>query len=63
MQFLSGLGGSAPTWGIFIALLTIIMGGVTVWIKGYPERGRVGIEAKRVAAELAADICTSCASM
>ncbi len=56
MLNLSHIGGSFVDWGILASLLTIVMGGITVWIKGHPERGRVSIEARRVAAELASSI-------
>ncbi len=56
MYMLSSIGGSLPQWGSLLALVTIIMGAVVAYIKTTPERGRVGIEASRVAAELAAGI-------
>ncbi len=42
--------GTLPQWGAFLALLTIIAGGIKVWINGMPERARVTIEAATVAA-------------
>ncbi len=56
MYLLQNLSGSAPNWAPIIALVTLILGGVVAYIKTTPERGRVGIEARRVAAELTADI-------
>ncbi len=46
MLNLSHIGGSFVDWGIFASLLTIVMGGITVWIKGMPDRGRVQNERK-----------------
>ncbi len=37
----SALSGSFLSWGTFLSLVTIIVGAITVWIKGYPDRGRV----------------------
>lgn len=43
---LSHLTGTTAQWAQFAALLAIIMGGIRVWIKGLPERGRVANERK-----------------
>lgn len=40
----SALSGSFLSWGTFLSLVTIIVGAITVWIKGYPDRGRVANE-------------------
>jgi hypothetical protein len=37
--------GTLPQWGSFLSLVAIIMGGIIVYIKGIPERGRVRNEA------------------
>lgn len=40
--------GTLPQWGSFIALMTILAGCITVWIRGIPERFRVRTEARQI---------------
>lgn len=48
MQYLQSLSiGTIPQWGMFVTLLTMLAGMVTVWIKGIPAR----LLAKTAAAE------------
>ena len=48
--------GTLPQWGTFVTLLVAIMGGITVWIKGMPERGRVEIERVSLTARIEEEI-------
>ncbi len=40
--------GTLPQWGAFLSLLAILMGGVTVYIRGIPDRLRVRNEARQI---------------
>lgn len=44
---LSELGGTLPQWGAFISLLGIVAGGITVYIKGIPQRIKASSDAKQ----------------
>jgi hypothetical protein len=47
VSLVSQLGpGTLPQWGTFAAVLAMLAGMVTVWIKGIPERLRVRNEAR-----------------
>ncbi len=40
--------GTLPAWGAFLSLLAILMGAVTVYIRGIPDRFRVKNEARQI---------------
>src|SRR5687768_16702983 len=56
VQYIASLpDGTLPQWGMFITLLMILAGMITVWIKGMPERKRADNESAKLRGEQYAD--------
>lgn len=56
------LPGTVPQWGAFLSLLAILMGAVTVYIRGIPERLRARNEADKIKIDAAEKIRTDYAN-
>ncbi len=54
--------GTIPQWGAFLSLLGILMGAVTVYIRGIPERLRARNEADKIKIDAAEKIRTDYAA-
>jgi dihydroxyacetone kinase len=51
-------GGTLPQWGTFLAALSMLIGLITVYIKGIPDRHRVRIEETQVTGQQYAEQIT-----